>query len=259
VGWRNRDNDLVERGVSQARTAWIQEAPTGTPRERSQECPRVSGELSSRAAAAAGDPLWEPINAQLERVTTEIHGLQHQLDALIARRNQTVADRASHHVAAIVAAAERSAAAIRAAAEKDAASIRERLLADVQANVERIRSEAQSDAARIRREAHARAAQARQRAINEVSTEVEAVCARLSAELQARGRAAIAAIAGSSRMTAPRATVQHAIAKPSPRAAADAPIPTRRITDEMQGAVQELQNATSALEQSLRNRRVAGD
>jgi F0F1-type ATP synthase membrane subunit b/b' len=248
-----------EEGIPPARSLETSRANFGRVAPGEQQ-PTKSG-LSPRAAAAADHRLEESFKAELDLVRTQIHGLQEQFDALTARRDEAAAGRASRHVAAIVAAAERSAAKIRAAAEQDAATMRDRLLADVHAEVERIRSEAESDAARIRREGHAEAAQARQRAIDDVSAEVEAVCARLAEELQARARAASPRPAGSARMpTPPRVVAPQAIpVKPPPQASAAASKPTKRIADKVVDAVRELENAATALERSLRNSRATGD
>lgn len=212
-----------------------------------------------------------PIEAQLDRLAIQVRGLQEQLDPLIARRNEAVAERASRHVASIVAAAEKSAAGIRAGAEKDAAAIRERLLAGAQADVERIRAEAQADAARIRREGYAQAARAREQVIAKARAEVQAVCSRLSTQLQVVARDAIAGIAPATRTEAAlRHTPSGGMSSPSgtptpgegPADSASAslqqiapgfPAPGRsqRITDELEDAVGELQKAAEGLERSL--------
>ena len=216
-----------------------------------EERTELPAQTSPPAADTTEGRLAEPVKVQLDRLATQIHGLQEQLDAFIARRNEAVAERASHHVASIVAAAERSAAQITAGAETDAAATRERLLADVQAEADGIRSEAQAGAARIRTEAHSQAARARDQAIREASEEIQVVCARLSEELQAGAQAAIAEIAGGTGAAAP--------AEAPVQAEAEAPAPARQITDEVQDAVQELQNAATLLEQSLRDLRAIGD
>jgi vacuolar-type H+-ATPase subunit H len=97
---------------------------------------------------------------QVRQLAAQITALQLQLGEFIASRNGAVADRASRHVASIIAAAERSATKIRAAAEEDAVATRERLLTEVQVDAQRIRGEAEADAQRIRAEA----AQARKQA-----------------------------------------------------------------------------------------------
>jgi F0F1-type ATP synthase membrane subunit b/b' len=230
------------------------------------QAPSVASDPSqapSVASDTAEATLAEPVVVVLERLAAQMHGLQEQLDAFIARRNAAVAERASQHVASIVAAAEKSAAEIRAGAEKDALTVRKRLLDEVHAEVERIRSEAEAnatriraeaeaDATRIRSEAHSHAARARQQAIAQASEEIQAVCVRLSEDLQARAGAALARIAGGGRAAppgAPGATAQGEAAGVAPR---------KPITNEVYDAVQELQNAASVLEQSLRDLRAAG-
>jgi vacuolar-type H+-ATPase subunit E/Vma4 len=201
----------------------------------------------------------EQVRAQLDRLAEQIHGLQEQLDAFIARRSEAVSETASQQVAAIVAAAEESAAEIRSSAEKDAAAARDRLLADVQAEVERIRAEAQADAGRIRTEAHAEAARVREQAITEASAEIQAVCARLSEELQTAARTAIAGIAGGARVTfATPAEPAPKNSEPPPGGGEPAPMPEQRIAGEVEEAVDELQTAAAVLEQSLRHLRAIG-
>jgi F0F1-type ATP synthase membrane subunit b/b' len=206
----------------------------------------------SVASGTAEAGLAEPVVVVLDRLATQMHGLQEQLDAFIARRNEAVAERASQHVASIVAAAEKSAAEIRAGAETDAVTVRERLLDEARAEVERIRSEAEADAARIRSEAHAHAARAREKAIAQAGAEIQAACARLSEDLQARARAALARIAGGARVEPPGAPAAPA------RGEATGLAPGKLMTSEVYDAVQELQNAASVLEQSLRNLRATG-
>jgi hypothetical protein len=207
--------------------------------------------LVSRARPVESRP-GEPVRAQLDRLAEQIRGLQQQLDAFVARRSEGVSETASQQVAAIVAAAEESAAQIRASAEEDAAAVRDRLLAEVQSEVERIRAEAQADAGRIRTEAHAEAARVREQAIAEASAEIEAVCARLSDDLQSAARAAIAGIAGGPRVTLTSSPEPPSV-QPEP-----APGPDKRIADEVEEAVDELQTAAAVLEQSLRHLRAIG-
>jgi hypothetical protein len=205
------------------------------------------------------------VRTQLDRLTTQIHGLQAQLDAFIANRNEAVAERASQHVASIVAAAEQAAAEIRVGAERDAAAIRERLLTEVQAEVQRIRSDAELDAARVRTEAHAHAARVRETAITEASTEIQAVCAELAERLQATARGAIAGMArgapvGEDRIPAPAAVSARAD-EPQP-ATSDVASPTaegERLTNDVEDAVNDLQSAAAALEHSLRHLRAIGE
>jgi F0F1-type ATP synthase membrane subunit b/b' len=200
------------------------------------------------------DRLTEPVRAQLGRLAAQLHGLQQQLDLFLARRSEAVADQASQHVAAIVAAAEESAAEIRASAERDAAAVRERYLADVQAEVERISVEAQADAGRIRTEAHAEAARLREQAVTQATAEIEGFVARLGADLQASARAAVAGIArGTPRAAAP--------VNESPRTSPGevrALAHQKQIADEVEEAVDELQAAAAALEESLRHLRATG-
>lgn len=201
----------------------------------------------------------EPVKEQLDRLAEQIRGLQQQLHALLARRGEAASETASQQVAAIVAAAEQSAAEIRASAEKDSAKVRERLLAEVQAEVERIRTEAQADAGRIRTEAHAEAARIREQAITEGSAEIQAVCSRLAEELQTAARTAIAGIAAGPRVSFSSSAEPVKPAAEAPRSRGDAATETDpRIVDEVEEAVDELQNAAAVLEQSLRHLRAIG-
>jgi hypothetical protein len=175
--------------------------------------------------------LLEPAIAELEQLTDQARGLLQQLGALVTRRNEAIAERASRHVAAIVEAAEKSAADIRAGAGEDAAAIREKLAADANAEVRRIRADAETDAVRIRAEAHGDAVLVRERALVDASSEIESVCRRLTAELRTRAGAAKAV---------PSAPVTH-------------------TADDVQDAVNELEGAAAILEQLLLNARASGD
>jgi hypothetical protein len=94
----------------------------------------------------------------------------------------------------------------------------------------------------------------REQAITEASAEIQAVCAQLAEELQAAARSAIAGIAGGPRVT---------LSSPPPskstpvneQAAAES---DKRIADEVEDAVDELQTAAAVLEQSLRHLRTIG-
>ncbi len=217
---------------------------------------------------SSGAEVSATVRARLDHLTGQIQGLQAQLDAFIARRNEAVAERASQHVGAIIGAAEQAAAEIKAGAEHDAGAIRERLLAEVQADVQRIRSEAELDAARIRTEAHALAARVREKAITEASTEIEAVCTELAERLQAAARVAIAGIPRGGAVTddpslaptmgpAPGHEPQPAegdIASPAAPTTDD-----KRLANEVENAVDDLQSAAAALEHSLRHLRAIGE
>lgn len=205
VGWRNREEGVVE----------------GEPAKLDHP---------SHANSPAEEGLAEPVKSVLDRLATQVHGLQQQLDAFIVRRNEAVAERASHHVAAIVGAAERSAAGMRAAAEAEVAATRENLMADVRAEIERIRAEAETDAAQIRSEALAHALGAREKALMDASGEIQALCGRLSDELQASAGPAVA----------------------SEIPAHVPPFPPVKCIAEVQEAVDGLQTATAMLEHSLR-------
>jgi cell division septum initiation protein DivIVA len=222
VGSRNYDQPTVEGKPSVRGRARQEDRPAGEEPQTGLDSPGFEGENEPQTKFLLG------------RLATQIDGLQHQLAAFIARRDEAVAERASQHVASIVGAAERSAAQITAGAEEDAARIRERLLADVQAEAEAIRSEARADAARIRSDARVQAARAREEAVIEASAEIQMVCARLSEELQAGARQSIAVV-------------------DSPPAAA------KRITNEVDEAVVELRGAAALLEQSLHNVRTIGE
>jgi cell division septum initiation protein DivIVA len=239
-----QDNGESEAGLPQSVTGHGAPASSERPEE------------ADNATDAERPP--EPIKGQLDRLATQIHGLQQQLDAFIARRNEAVAERASQHVASIVAAAEKAASEIRAGAEKDAVAIRERAMAEVQAEVQRIRSEAQADAARIRTDAHAQAARARKKAIVEASAEIQTVCARVSEELQTAATRAIAGIVPGTTTASPARKLEPT-ATPEPSAQVAAAAPAKRITDEVAEAVDELQSAALVLEQSLQGLRTIGD
>jgi archaellum component FlaC len=293
VGWRNRDKDEqtaaqlpeVQAAPSNAADGAIDRpemSPPPNPEMRQPPepemrqppqpgaaeaaSPEVSLEANRTAEAQAAaerippsDHQREAIREQLERLTSQIHALQAQLDAFIARHNEPVAERASQQVASIVAAAEQSAAEIKASAERDAGAIRERLIAEAQAEVERIRSEAYADAVRIRTEAHAEAARAREKVIVGASAEIHAVCERLADQLQAAARTAISQIAVRPAEGAPAPI---AGATPAPEAefgAEEPPGRSRTITEEVEEAVDELQTAAAVLEQSLRHLRAVGD
>lgn len=219
----------------------------------------------SAAVERPGDLMPGPVTAQLGRLAAQLQGLQQQLDAFIAGRGRNVAEQASQHVATIVAAAEESAAEIRARAEKDASAMRERLLADVQAEVERIRSEAQADAGRIRTEAHAQAARLRERTIARATAEIDAFVARLAEDIQAAARATIAGIGyppSDTAATAPDAVpAAPSTAPAAPQAPPEAPAYAaasshdKPIADEVEEALDDLQLAAVALEESLRHLR----
>lgn len=211
----------------------------------------VEGRRGQEDLGEGEDRSGEPVGAQLGRLAAQLQGLQEQLEAFTARRSQAVAEQASRHVAAIVAAAEEAAAEIRGNAEHDAAALRDRLLADVQAEVERIRADAQADAARIRTEAHAEVARMREPAIAQATAEIDAFVARLAGDLQVTARAAIARATGSTAPGGPSA----AGAQPTAQAPAD----EHHIAEEVAEAVDELQDAASALEESLRHLRAIGD
>lgn len=217
-----------------------------------------AAELGALTETRSGQPLSEPIKAQLDRVSAQIDGLQQRLDAFIARRNEAIADRASERVASIVAAAEKSAAKIKAGAESHAAGLREQVLADVRTEVEMIRSRAHADAARIRAEAHAEAARARDKAISEASAEIQEVCSRLSDELKRGASAALARITGRGRpptSAAPATQVAVSACDPLRQSAVELSgrVRAKEIAHEVKGAVAELQNAATVLEHSLRN------
>ncbi len=220
---------------------------------------------ASPARGHSDDEASASVRVQLDRLTTQIHGLQSQLDAVIARRNEAVAERASQHVAAIVAAAEQAAAEIKTRAERDAAAIRERLLTEVQAEVQRIRSDAELDAARVRTEAHAHAARVREGAITEASTEIQAVCTELAERLQAAARVAIAGIArgvpggNDPTPTPPMGLAPVGESQPVTKDVAPHTADDKRLTNEVEDAVNDLQSAAAALEHSLRHLRAIGE
>jgi phage host-nuclease inhibitor protein Gam len=238
---------------------------------RGRECSRDSSKpRSDQVSAEIGPSFSEPVKVQLDRVFTQMYGLQQRLDALIARRNEAIAERASRHVASIVAAAEKSAAEIRAGAQNDAARVRKRLLADVQAEVAVVRSAAHADAARIRAEANAQAARARDEAITEASAEIQDVCSRLSDELQRAASTGIARVRGGERRPTSAAPATRVAGLASdrlrqPAVEISAPARSNQIAHEVAGAVDEfhevagavdeLQNAATVLERSLRNLR----
>lgn len=215
------------------------------------------------APPATEQVLAGPVKTQLDGLAAQLQALQDQIDAFIAGRNEAVAERASHHVAAIVAAAEKSAADIRAGAEKDSAAHRERLLAEVEAEVERIRAEALADAARIRTEADAHAARAKEKAILEARAEIQAMCGRLSEDLQAGASTAIARMtdAGITTPTEPGGARPPETSGPPPQAATAVPAgaSAMQIANEVEDAVDELQTAAVELEQSLRSLRPIGE
>lgn len=91
-------------------------------------------------------PVSEGVKTQLDRLSAQIDGLQQRLDAFMARRNETIADRASERVASIVAAAEKSAAEIKAAAESDAADLRKQASAEIHEVCYRLSGELQRGA-----------------------------------------------------------------------------------------------------------------
>jgi hypothetical protein len=212
----------------------------------------------SPTAGTEGGRLGEPVRTQIDRLAAQIDALQARLDALISHRSEAVAERASRHVASIVAAAEASAAKIRAGAQDDATGIRDRLLADVRIEVQRIRGEAHADAQRIRAEARADADEARELAIAEMSADIQAVRVRLAADVESAARTACTLLSG----RPPTPIAVSPVASDAADTAASSPGTTRaslkQVASEAQAAVVELQTATDALERSVRKADVLG-
>jgi archaellum component FlaC len=198
------------------------------------------------ADTSASDQAPSGVRDQLDRLAGQIRGLQQQVEELVARRSDVVAEQASQRVAAIVQAAEESAAEISAQAHAEAAELRERLRAEAQADADRIRVEAQADASKIRTEAHAAAARLREETLAEVREAVERITAELAEELRTSARAAIDEVAGSESSAGP---IEPA-AEPEPAVA----IETAEVAPtDVEGAVDELQSAAAVLEESLRH------
>lgn len=245
------------------------ESETGASVSTHVEGPQDPAAEESPAMARPEDRIPGPVTAQLSRLAAQLQGLQQQLDAFLARRGWGVAEQASQHVGAIVAAAEESAAEITASAKNDASALRERLLADVQAEVKRIRSDAQADARRIRTEAHVEAARLRERTIARATAEIDAFVARLAGDIQAAARASIAGIGD--RPPAAAAAPAPGPASPPPSTApaipqappevspqAQAPSHEKPVADDVEEALDELQLAAAALEESLHHLRAGG-
>lgn len=192
-----------------------------------------------------GERSPEDVSQQLKRLARQIHTLEQQVEEVMARGDDGLADQAGEKVAAIVQAAEESVAEIKLQARKEAGLMRDRLLAEAEAEADRIRVEAQADAKTIRTDAHAAAAALREQAIAELRSEVERVCAHLGHDLLASAREAIEAVASG--------------AKPASRAATELRAEPRRAElgeaaeGDVEEAVDELQSAASVLEQSLRH------
>jgi cell division septum initiation protein DivIVA len=183
----------------------------------------------------------ESVKDQLARLATQIRGLQQQVQELVARRSDAIAEQASERVAAIVQAAEESAAEITGQAHKESAELRERLCGEAQDEADRIRVDAQADAAKIRTAAHADAARLRDDALTELSREVDRICVELSHQLQTSARAAIEQVV--------RGPIGSTSIEPE---AGATPEPDEAHT-EVEAAVDELQSAAAVLEQSLRH------
>ena len=181
-----------------------------------------------------GERSPEDVSQQLKRLARQIHTLEQQVEEVMARGDDGLADQAGEKVAAIVQAAEESVAEIKLQARKEAGVMRDRLLAEAEAEADRIRVEAQADAKTIRTDAHAAAAALREQAI-----------AELRSEVLTSAREAIEAVASG--------------AKPASRAATELRAEPRRAElgeaaeGDVEEAVDELQSAASVLEQSLRH------
>src|SRR5581483_4938671 len=164
---RNQDDELIHGEPSvlgRQRTDNEQaDEPQSTDTVGGQTAAEQAGDphaevnsLDTEAVITADPP--EGVRDQLERLASQIRGLQDQVEVFVSRRNDVVADQASQRVAAIVHAAEESAAEISADAQREAIEFRGRLVSEAQAEAERIRVQAQADASKIRTEAHAAAA-----------------------------------------------------------------------------------------------------
>ncbi len=187
----------------------------------------------------------DDVKDQLARLGTQIRGLQQQVEGLVAKRSDVVAEQASERVAAIVHAAEQSAAEITVQAHAEAAELRDRLMAEVHEEADRVRVEAQADAAKIRTDAHADAARLREDTLIQLGQEVE----RIVAELQNHARQAIIDVTGG---PLPSALAETEPAPPPTHDPVSEPAPD---ADEIQveEAVDELQAAAAVLEESLRH------
>ena len=209
------------------------------------EAPEQAGAGSEDAGTRGPENPPHDVRDQLERLATQIRGLQQEVEGLVARRNEAVAEQASQRVGAIVQAAERSAAEISAQAHAEAAELKERLRADAQADADRTRVEAQADASKIRTEAHAAAARLREETLAQVRHEVQRITEQLAEELQTSARIALDEVAGSLEAPPP----VEAVAEPEPPA-----IETEEVAPaDVEEAVDELQSAATVLEESLRH------
>jgi archaellum component FlaC len=266
LGRRNQEEGMVEGEPSMLGSARRpeerQEAPPrdGQSRAEEHESPQhpEAGLGDEFAGARAGAP--EGVRDQLERLATQIRGLQEQVEDLAARRSDAVAEQASQRVGAIVQAAEQSAAEISAEAHREAAELRERLRAESQAEADRIRVEAQADASEIRTEAHAAAARLREQTLAEMRGEIERITEELAERLRSAAREAIDRVAGSPAFPEEPAPEPHQplaqeeFGPAEITATVDPELEEGAGVDaDVEDAVDELQSAAAVLEQSLRH------
>lgn len=249
---RNREEDLIEgepsalgrsRRSDNGQEGELQEGNEATTGHEAAGQPDAGLE-DVEAYGAENAP--EAVRDQLERLAGQIRGLQQQVEELVARRSDAVAEQASQRVAAIVQAAEESAAEIAAQAHAEAAELRERLRAEAQADADRMRIEAQADASKIRTEAHAAAARLREETLAEVRGAVERITDQLAEELRTSARAAIDEVAGS------EASVISSEPAAEPESASELE-PEEIAPANVEEAVDELQSAAAVLEESLRH------
>ncbi len=218
-------------------------AQEGTPSSR-QEIDE-EGEVDPVAHTGQQEGPPEGVRDQLERLASQIRGLQGQVEELVARRSDVVAEQASQRVAAIVQAAEASAAEITNEAHQEAAEMRERLIAEARADADRLRVEAQADASRIHTEAHAAAALLREQTLAEIRREVDRISEQLAEQLRVSAAQAIDAVSGGSPVAPPFDATPES--EPSILESDEA------INADVEEAVDELQSAAAVLEQSLRH------
>jgi cell division septum initiation protein DivIVA len=237
---RRQDDEMIEGEPSRLGGRRDRRSEEGQEPNVQEE---PSGSRGADEEAVLSNDRPEGVRDQLERLATQIRGLQHQVEELAARRSDAVAAEASERVAAIVQAAEESAAEITAHAHQEASDLRERLRAEAQAEADRIRIDAQAEASKIRTEAHAAASLLREETLAEVRLEVDRICARLADELLTSARQAIDRIVGSA-ASPRREPATEPSAHPEPEEPADV---------DVEVAVDELQSAAAVLEQSLRH------